>query len=204
MARLSIIISLYGVLSFFVGGSRSMCLAWQPCFPSSEDLTVFNASVDGMLFTQRPVGAVCYREDPLYNQALCNTELASFTSDQWRADTSPAYVHSTPARGIRILKELHIQVPKHKLRVPNASMCPFPLPYKNYFVGETCGIQDACYVPNPTNATGACGQGNIPSYAVHAQTAGHVQKYIKFAAQHDLRSKRAQFLYDSSSHLPHR
>ncbi|KAI0045108.1 FAD-binding domain-containing protein [Auriscalpium vulgare] len=50
---------------------------------------------------------------------------------------------------------------------------------------ETCGVKNACLVPAANGTT--CGQGSVPSYAVHATTAADVQAYVKFATKYNLR-----------------
>jgi hypothetical protein len=61
-----------------------------PKWPTSAELDTFNASVDGLLFAQRPIRAICYEKDPLFNPALCAAELPLFFSDQWIANQSAA------------------------------------------------------------------------------------------------------------------
>lgn len=78
-------------LLYLVINVQAVCFPGQPCFPSLKELAALNASVDGLLFAQRPVGAVCYVEDPLYSAASCSSELPNATSDQWIADTPSAY-----------------------------------------------------------------------------------------------------------------
>lgn len=68
------------------------CLAGQGCFPSASELAAFNASIGGRLFTERPIGALCYATDKAFNGQECNTELPNFFDDQWISDHFPAYV----------------------------------------------------------------------------------------------------------------
>lgn len=71
---------------------NAYCFVGQSCFPSSTALAAFNSSVGGNLHAQRPIGAVCYKQDPLYDAALCKAEYASFYDDQWLSDHSERYV----------------------------------------------------------------------------------------------------------------
>ncbi|CAE6524284.1 unnamed protein product [Rhizoctonia solani] len=67
------------------------CLAGQPCFPSESILAQFNSSVSGRLHSERPVGAVCYEGDPIFNQSACNDIANKTSSSNWRVDHFPSY-----------------------------------------------------------------------------------------------------------------
>lgn len=69
------------------------CWPGQACFPSDAELNAFNRSVNGALHAQRPVNAVCYRKDTLFNQAQCDEVSANYNSTNWRIAHSPAYVY---------------------------------------------------------------------------------------------------------------
>lgn len=77
---------------------ESLCLVGQPCFPSASDLAAFNKSIDGQLFSERPIGAVCYAKDPAYNKKQCAAEVPKFFDGWWISDHFPAYVHGLPTR----------------------------------------------------------------------------------------------------------
>lgn len=55
---------------------------------TSAEIALFNYTASGNLFAQRPVGAVCYKKDKLYNAVQCLKEVASgnLWSDQWISD----------------------------------------------------------------------------------------------------------------------
>ena len=46
-------------------------------------------------------------------------------------------------------------------------------------------MSDSCLWPSTTNKV--CGQGSVPAYSVHAQTADDVQKYVQFATKNNLK-----------------
>jgi hypothetical protein len=68
------------------------CFAGQPCFPSASELDEFNKSVDGQLFAERPIGAVCYAKDVAYNEKECLADIPNFFNGTWIVDHFPAYV----------------------------------------------------------------------------------------------------------------
>lgn len=71
---------------------QARCFPGQKCFPTLAELAAFNTSVDGALFSQRPIGAICYPNDPDFDPIECQRKMQSFTffSDQWISDTPPA------------------------------------------------------------------------------------------------------------------
>ncbi|EUC63952.1 FAD-binding domain protein [Rhizoctonia solani AG-3 Rhs1AP] len=71
------------------GSVGEFCLANQPCFPPESVLTQFNATVSGRLYSERPIGAVCYKGS--FNQAACNEVANHTSSSNWRVERFPAY-----------------------------------------------------------------------------------------------------------------
>ncbi|GAB1524539.1 hypothetical protein RhiTH_007693 [Rhizoctonia solani] len=67
------------------------CLADQPCFPPPDVLAQFNASISGRLHSERPIGAVCYKDGPSFNQAACIEVAKNTNSSNWRVEHFPTY-----------------------------------------------------------------------------------------------------------------
>jgi hypothetical protein len=65
------------------------CTAYDPCWPSSREWSSFNASIGGRLIESRPSAAVCHGSE--YNEALCTTAKANWTSSDWRTAQPGAY-----------------------------------------------------------------------------------------------------------------
>ncbi|CEL56997.1 6-hydroxy-D-nicotine oxidase OS=Arthrobacter oxidans PE=1 SV=2 [Rhizoctonia solani AG-1 IB] len=74
--------------------SAGFCLADQPCFPSADVLAQFNATISGRLHSERPIGAVCYQDDPDFNQAACNDVAKNTNSSNWRIAHFPTYQYT--------------------------------------------------------------------------------------------------------------
>lgn len=68
----------------------AFCYTGDPCFPNAEALAAFNESVDGLLFAEKPTGAVCYSDDLAYDVAGCKTALENMHSDQWLTNRFPS------------------------------------------------------------------------------------------------------------------
>lgn len=102
--------------------------------------------------------------------------------------------------GSHILIYVALQVPGTKLFVPVLWIrsIPFRLtdeiqqcdisPWTYTITGASCGLLDSCNIPNSLNSTLFCGQGNVPQYAVLAQTQDHIVAYVNFAVKYNLRS----------------
>lgn len=65
---------------------QTYCAPGESCFPNAAELAAFNQSVGGRLYAERPIGAICYPSDPLYNQAACIEQAKYAFQDQWRSD----------------------------------------------------------------------------------------------------------------------
>ena len=74
--------------------SSDYCYPGQRCYPSLKELASFNSSVGGRLQSDRPIGAVCYRNDPAFNQAACDTLSANSNSTNWRVEHFGSYVYT--------------------------------------------------------------------------------------------------------------
>lgn len=60
------------------------CLPADDCFPSTDVLQAFNASIDGRLLQTQPYGAACYRET--YDKATCQRLARNKALAQWRIE----------------------------------------------------------------------------------------------------------------------
>lgn len=63
--------------------SHCRCRPHQSCWPSPEDLSALNSSVNGNLVAVRPVAAVCYGESA--QSEACQTVQDLWTNSTWRA-----------------------------------------------------------------------------------------------------------------------
>lgn len=59
------------------------CSPGQFCFPDQKTLSAFNSSVGGSLVAERPVEAVWFSKDPLYNQQSCDDVKSNRPKDEW-------------------------------------------------------------------------------------------------------------------------
>ncbi|PWN31701.1 FAD-binding domain-containing protein [Meira miltonrushii] len=125
------------------------CIPGQSCFPTVNEINAFNASLDGQMFSQRPIEAYCYLGDPLFNLAKCSNYTTNFLNLQYLTENSQTY-----------------EVP----------------------TWETCGIGNSCQLTSGSlPVAGQCKQGNVPNYAVEAQTQDDVVKFMNFASKYNLR-----------------
>ena len=67
-------------------GGRKYCALGDSCFPSATELAAFNRSVSGQLHVERPIGAICYPDDPVYNPMTCAIQSDSSSDSQWISD----------------------------------------------------------------------------------------------------------------------
>lgn len=125
-------------------------------FPDRQTLSDFNSTIDGRLFAERPVEAVCFLKDPLYNSNACLDYQQNKTNDAW--------------------------ITEHFSSLEQTNW-------------EACGYEDSCLHTDFSNGT--CGQGSIARYAVHAQDASDVAKYVQFATKHKLKVRRDSLLLRS-------
>jgi FAD/FMN-containing dehydrogenase len=65
------------------------CTASDDCWPSPKEWSHFNASIGGRLLASRPSAAVCHH--PEYNELLCASAKANWTSSDWRTAQPGAY-----------------------------------------------------------------------------------------------------------------
>ncbi|KAJ5832243.1 hypothetical protein N7474_000554 [Penicillium riverlandense] len=75
---------LFSTLTFAipkVAGCR--CLPFQSCWPTLQDWSALNSSIQGNLVAVRPVAAVCYPAE--FNEERCKYVNASWTDPVWRA-----------------------------------------------------------------------------------------------------------------------
>lgn len=62
------------------------CTPGQSCWPTSEEWSSFNDTVDGALFKTVPFAAPCYLSNAAYNYDQCQDIITNYTSSQARAD----------------------------------------------------------------------------------------------------------------------
>ncbi|KAF2027845.1 FAD-binding domain-containing protein [Setomelanomma holmii] len=65
------------------------CTAHDACWPSPAEWNIFNSSIKGQLISSHPSAYVCH--DPTYDEALCATAKANWTSSDWRTAQPGAY-----------------------------------------------------------------------------------------------------------------
>lgn len=74
--------------------SSDYCYAGQRCYPSLKELAAFNSSVSGRLQSNRPISAICYQNDPAFNQAACDAQAPNLNSTNWRVDHFSTYIYT--------------------------------------------------------------------------------------------------------------
>jgi len=68
--------SLFISASLVVADLSCKCLYGDECWPSASEWSEFAetlASPDALIIDQRPPGAVCHQQDPLYDEEACST-----------------------------------------------------------------------------------------------------------------------------------
>jgi hypothetical protein len=60
------------------------CLPGDNCFPSTEVLKAFNASIGGRLLQPQPYGAACYQAT--YDGDMCRSLAQNKTVAEWRVE----------------------------------------------------------------------------------------------------------------------
>lgn len=68
---------------------HSRCRPSDPCWPSSETWSAFNATISGRLLRSYPSASSCHT--PNYNHDLCATVQQNWTSSFWRTSQPGAY-----------------------------------------------------------------------------------------------------------------
>ncbi len=61
------------------------CLPGESCFPSAAVISTFEKSLTHPLIHPRPIANVCFRGDPAFNAAACNTVKANWNNGAFRA-----------------------------------------------------------------------------------------------------------------------
>lgn len=61
------------------------CLPGQSCFPSAAVISAFEQNLTHPLLNPRPIANVCFRSDPAFNEAACNTVKANWNNGAFRA-----------------------------------------------------------------------------------------------------------------------
>ncbi|KAG8716161.1 hypothetical protein FRC09_016014 [Ceratobasidium sp. 395] len=68
--------------------TRAFCTPSQPCWPSLNIWSNFNASIHGRLVVTRPPAWPCH--DPNFDETSCATVKANWSNPFWRADQTGA------------------------------------------------------------------------------------------------------------------
>ena len=64
---------------------KCKCLPGDSCFPSNSTLSAFEKKLSHPLLYPRPVAAVCFPHDPMYNEAVCSTVKSNWHNGMVRA-----------------------------------------------------------------------------------------------------------------------
>lgn len=59
------------------------CRPWEPCWPSGEEWSALNQSIEYNLARLMPIASVCYA--PLFNQTACEEVIRLSKDSGWRA-----------------------------------------------------------------------------------------------------------------------
>ncbi|KAJ5612598.1 hypothetical protein N7510_005792 [Penicillium lagena] len=146
--------------------SLCRCLPEHNCWPSDEEWSTFNASINGNLIRLYPVGSVCH--DPTFNRRACE-ELKELSRDTgWRA--SQPGINSFYYRLLNIIALAHYIL----------------LGALQDWIWEI-GSRDneSCFLTTPKKTS--CHQGNIPFYSAVVESENHVQVAIRFATRNNIR-----------------
>ncbi|KIW01879.1 uncharacterized protein PV09_06727 [Verruconis gallopava] len=71
-------------LSTVIDGSECKCIPGDPCWPSMQDWSAFNETINGSLIASVPPAEACY-PGKSYNADACNLILASWFDSNWHA-----------------------------------------------------------------------------------------------------------------------
>jgi hypothetical protein len=63
---------------------KCVCLPGQACWPSSDDWSAFNGTVNGKLEAVHPLAAPCH--DPTFDNSTCQVVTALYTNSSWKSD----------------------------------------------------------------------------------------------------------------------
>ncbi|PPR01858.1 hypothetical protein CVT24_001339 [Panaeolus cyanescens] len=66
------------------------CLPGQPCFPKQPVISAFERSLSHPLIHPRPIGSVCFPNDPTFNQAACDSVKAKWHNGTYRTNIPQA------------------------------------------------------------------------------------------------------------------
>ncbi|KAH7103259.1 FAD-binding domain-containing protein [Auriculariales sp. MPI-PUGE-AT-0066] len=83
LATSSHVLSFLAVVHVATAKTRTWCTPGSACFPSSAQLTAFNATVGGRLIKTIPYAAVCY-DGPYYNATACESLVSNQTQAGFR------------------------------------------------------------------------------------------------------------------------
>ncbi|PSN68612.1 FAD/FMN-containing protein [Corynespora cassiicola Philippines] len=81
--------TLFASLQIGSAGPRLRCTAHDPCWPSMQEWNLFNESITGQLISSRPPAHICHGVE--YDEHLCATAKANWTSSDWRTAQPGAY-----------------------------------------------------------------------------------------------------------------
>ncbi|PPR04232.1 hypothetical protein CVT24_013335, partial [Panaeolus cyanescens] len=157
------------------------CLPGQPCFPSPSTISAFESTLSQPLIHPRPMGSVCFPNDPTFNALECDA-----VKSKWH---NGAFRTSVPEAAQFINWETMINSTAVDQCDPfgdvNDTCFQGRVPWGVVNVTSIADIQKTCDPFGDVNDT--CFQGRVPWGVVNVTSIADIQKTVKFASQHNLK-----------------